>query len=76
MPGRKITRATCEQFQTIIKARQNRLWLEQFDSCGGKLKGERQPIEAAADFGDGGGVVFRQAKGGMNRLRASNEQDD
>jgi hypothetical protein len=58
VPCGKVARAAGQQFEFVIETRQDRLWLQEFDARRGKFEGKRKPIETAADFSDGRGVVF------------------
>ena len=65
MTGWQIPCTAGQQFQAIVQPGQDRLGRQELDAGRGQLQGERQPVETAADLGDGGCVFVCQLEVGF-----------
>jgi hypothetical protein len=57
-----VPASTAQQTETIVQSRSDLLDAEQLDARSGELDGERDAIEAAADFCDRGAFVLVMVK--------------
>ena len=76
LAGRKISPAAGQNDQAALQTRQQRGRRKHFDPGRGELDGERQSIETTTDRRDRGGILSREGKRFLHRLRARDEELD
>ena len=76
LPRRQVAAAAGQQGQPLLEPGQERRRRQDLHPGRGKLDGQRQAVEAAADGGDGGGVCCSQREVRQARLRALDEERD
>ena len=72
----QVAGAAAERLQAAGEPIPKRLRREEVQSGGGELDRERQPVEPAADVGDGGGVVVGEPEVRSDAARPLHEQLD
>jgi hypothetical protein len=76
LPSRQVPPAAGQQRQPLLQPGEEGGGRQDLDPGGGELDGQRQPVEPAADVGDGRGVGLREGEVGPDRLRAVDEEAD
>ncbi len=74
MTLRTVARAARQHVDVPLQPRKKSSGREQLDPRHGKLDDQGQPVQPPAEGEDGHGVVYRECKGGRDRLRARDEQ--
>ena len=70
----QVAPAAGQQRQPVLQPGQQRRRREDLDPGRGQLDGQRQPVQPAADVGDGCGVLVGQREVGLDRLRPRDEE--
>src|SRR2546429_312226 len=65
-----------QQRESVLEARQQSLWREYRAASSCKFEGQREPVQAPADLGNGLRIGSRERESGLHLAHPLNEQRD